>query len=258
MPNRREARIRLAGELDAGFGKFRNSTDVIGGIKSIRSGAMRSLRSINPIYRGRTRRYLASDGVKKLQIGTGPQPKPGWLNTDLKPLGSGIVYLDARAKFPFPDESFDFVFAEHLIEHIDYLHGLRFIGECRRVLRPGGVLRLATPNLHQYVKLLYEADQDAELQRHVEWYNNRFVRRGKETYGDGPIFVFNSLFRNFGHMFLYTPEALRESLQTAEFSQVQQVEPTESEHADLQNLEAHDPGNAEFMRFETMALEAVK
>jgi SAM-dependent methyltransferase len=258
MTPRSEARARLSRELDAGFDGYRNLADVIDGIKSICSGVIRSLRSINPIYRGRARRYLAGDGVKKLQIGTGPQPKAGWLNTDLKPRGSDIVYLDARGPLPFPNDSFDFIFAEHLIEHLDYLYGLRCISECRRVLKPGGVLRLATPNLHQYVKLLCETDQNLEFGKHVEWYNNRYVRRRKETYGDGPIFPFNTLFRKFGHIFLYTPEALCESLTTAGFSTIRQVQPTESQHVELKNLEAHDPGNAEFMLFETMVYEAEK
>lgn len=258
MSRRSQACARLSQELDAGLGGYRNLADVIDGIESIYSGAIRSLRSINPIYRGRTRRYLAGEGVKKLQIGTGPQPKAGWLNTDLKPRGSHTVYLDARGPLPFPDESFDFIFAEHLIEHLDYLHGLRCISECRRVLKPGGVLRMATPNLHQYVKLLYETDQNASLGEHVEWYNNRYVRHRKETYGDGPIFPFNTLFRKFGHIFIYTPEALRDSLTTAGFSTIRQVQPTESQHVDLKNLEAHDPGNIEFMLFETMVYEADK
>lgn len=258
MTNRREACDRLSRELDVGLDGYRNLADVISGFESIGSGVMRSLRSINPIYRSRTRRYLARDGVKKLQIGTGPQPKPDWLNTDLKPRSSDVVYLDARGPMAFPDDSFDFIFAEHLIEHLDYLHGLRCISECRRVLKPGGVLRLATPDLYQYVKLLEETDKDPELQAHVEWYNNRYVRRRKETYGDGPIFPFNTLFRKFGHLFLYTPETLLESLATAGFSNIRQVQPSESQHAELKNLEAHDPGNAAFMQFETMVYEAEK
>ena len=62
--------------------------------------------------------YLGSHSICSLQIGTGENPLPGWLNTDLEPTSSTVIFLDALAKFPFEDQVFDYIFSEHMIEHI--------------------------------------------------------------------------------------------------------------------------------------------
>lgn len=59
--------------------------------------------------------------------------------------GLETLEFDASLNFPLSDGSFDFVFAGELIEHVfDTRH---FLGECRRVLAPNGVLILTTPNM---------------------------------------------------------------------------------------------------------------
>lgn len=65
------------------------------------------------------------------------------------------TYSDLRTAFPFGDARFDFVLNMEIIEHmsdIEYGHrtyytGLRHcLAECHRVLRPGGIMFLSTPN----------------------------------------------------------------------------------------------------------------
>ncbi len=51
-------------------------------------------------------------------------------------------FYDGHA-FPFPDESFDTVFASQVFEHV--FNPDEFLGEARRVLRPGGALLLTIP-----------------------------------------------------------------------------------------------------------------
>lgn len=57
-----------------------------------------------------------------------------------------MVLSDMNRAFPFADEAFDLVLSIEGIEHIhDPFH---VIGECFRVLKPGGTLILSTPNVH--------------------------------------------------------------------------------------------------------------
>src|SRR3954451_18626949 len=86
-------------------------------------------------------RYLARHKVRKLQIGCGDNLHDGWLNADLFPRSASVIHLDATALFPFGDESFDYVFSEHMIEHVPYEQGLRMLSECHRVLKRGGKIR---------------------------------------------------------------------------------------------------------------------
>jgi SAM-dependent methyltransferase len=103
--------------------------------------------------------YLESHAVRKLQLGSGSHTPPGWLNTDIEP-NEKEVYLDATGKYPFPDQTFQYIFAEHLIAHVSWEAGLSMLQECHRVLAKGGKIRIVTPNLAKYVQLL-EGNHDA-------------------------------------------------------------------------------------------------
>lgn len=80
-----------------------------------------------------------------LHLGCGPRPKAGYINIDL--VGARIdVALDLARGLPLPDGSVDGVFHEHVLEHLPTRVGYGFLRECRRVLRPGGVLRVVVPD----------------------------------------------------------------------------------------------------------------
>jgi SAM-dependent methyltransferase len=100
------------------------------------------------------RRYLAQSKVKKLHIGCGKNVLPGWLNMDALPLLPDVLYLDATRRFSFKDAAFDYIFSEHMIEHISYQHGLNMLAECRRVLQPSGKIRISTPDLNFLVNFI--------------------------------------------------------------------------------------------------------
>lgn len=82
-----------------------------------------------------------------LNLGCGSRVHPAWQNFDLTATAPGVRVLDIRGPLPFPDASADAVYHSHVLEHLDPHTGARFVAECRRVLRPGGVLRIAVPDL---------------------------------------------------------------------------------------------------------------
>jgi SAM-dependent methyltransferase len=57
-----------------------------------------------------------------------------------------IVRLDATA-MPFPDDTFDLVVCNHVIEHVPAWETLA--QELHRVVRPGGLVYVATPNIYR-------------------------------------------------------------------------------------------------------------
>lgn len=72
--------------------------------------------------------------------------------TRLTSLSRSVKAVDLRKGIPWPDDSVDAVYHSHTLEHIDRDQAPGFIRECHRVLRPGGILRVAVPDLEKEVK----------------------------------------------------------------------------------------------------------
>jgi predicted SAM-dependent methyltransferase len=188
--------------------------------------------------------YLRAHDVRRLQLGAGEHPHPGWLNTDLHDYGRGdeLVYLDAREDFPLPDASFDLVYSEHMIEHLTYAEGQGCLRECLRVLKPGGRIRVATPSLERLAKL-YDGGELAE--RYVRWAAETLE---PEVEAALPGVVINNFFRSWGHRFIYDPATLRHALEAAGFQDIVEVP--------LGELEQHLADAPDFNELETFVLEA--
>lgn len=95
------------------------------------------------------RRRHAPAQAERLNIGGGNWYRRGWHNVDLyaHPAFADIAVdfrLDAR--LPVDDDSLEVVFSSHVIEHVDDETVATIVREAHRALRPGGVLRLATPD----------------------------------------------------------------------------------------------------------------
>jgi predicted SAM-dependent methyltransferase len=89
-------------------------------------------------------RALGPEGKSKLNIGCGTFLKPGFLNVDYRP--EADLRLDLRQPLPFPNGVFELVFSEHFLEHLKYPEeASRFVGDCQRILRPGGVISISVP-----------------------------------------------------------------------------------------------------------------
>jgi predicted SAM-dependent methyltransferase len=201
--------------------------------------------------------YCRLPGRKMLNIGCGANMLPGWLNTDFSPGDSRAVFLDATQRFPLKDESFDYVFSEHMIEHVPYDHALAMLGECHRVLRKGGRIRVATPDLRRIVGLFAEAKSDAE-QEYIHWFIDKFAH-AEEFRFYHEVFVLNRMVREWGHQFIYDDWVLRQALHRVGFKDCSRYNAGESEDAALQGIDGHNDVSGHAMNsFETMVIEAVK
>jgi SAM-dependent methyltransferase len=179
--------------------------------------------------------YLAGAKRPRLQIGCGKNILPDWLNCDYAPSSPQVVFLDATAPFPFPDAAFDFIFSEHMIEHVPYAAGQRMLSECHRVLKPGGVLRISTPNLLNIASLMSDPtmpDRESYIKTATDKYipeNTRYL----------PGFVVNNFYWDFWHYFIYDPETLAQALESAGFRRIAQMSSGVGSVPELTGLECH-------------------
>ncbi|HLY80496.1 MAG TPA: methyltransferase domain-containing protein [Caulobacteraceae bacterium] len=194
----------------------------------------------------------ASD-CPKLQIGGGWRSLDGWLNADIE-LAPGVFHMDATRPFPLGDGGFGFVFSEHMIEHIGYAEAGAMLRECHRVLRPGGVIRIVTPDLLALVGLL-SGPRDGIAGDYYAYFQRYFLPHGHPA---TEAAVANAFFRSWGHRFIYDEPTLRLLLQDAGFGEIVRRRLGESDHAALAGIEHETRYPPGLLDFESLALEGVK
>jgi predicted SAM-dependent methyltransferase len=133
------------------------------------------------------------EGFVRINVGCGDVPTNGWRNFDnslslrlskipvlpylLFKVGlinashyqfvkyarsNEIEYADATERLPLSDRSVDVLYSSHMLEHLDQTDATSFLREARRVLRSGGIIRLAVPDLRKHARRYIESgDADA-------------------------------------------------------------------------------------------------
>jgi predicted SAM-dependent methyltransferase len=200
-------------------------------------------------------RYLASAKTPSLHIGANRNHISGWLETDIEPMDSETVYLDATKTFPLASGTIAYIYSEHMIEHVPFAAGLNMLKECRRVLRPEGVLRVATPDLAFILNLYSNPGNDGRS--YMRWMAQTFMA-GVARADVKAVSIINNAFRSWGHKFLYDADTLESSLREAGFSKIVRVKYNDSVHEKLRGIERHgiNVGNVEMAALETMIYEA--
>ena len=192
---------------------------------------------------------LRGNVQSRLQVGGGRHIIKGWLNGDIV---AGDIYLDVTKRMPFPDESFQYVFAEQFLEHLTFNEARRFLSESHRVIEEDGVLRLAVPDLELLAQLYCDKNHHVVLQkamtRHKTKHNSELTTR---------CHFINDFFRLWGHKFIYDEETLRYIMRNTGFSNITRCQFGESKYGELENKERH--ADVEWMKYSwLLMLEGTK
>jgi predicted SAM-dependent methyltransferase len=181
-----------------------------------------------PPYDGGLMRRL---GVAGLQVGSLDRRHPACINTDLCGLidyslrttqmdrifrvdgRSYFVQLDATRPLPFADGTFRWVYAEHFIEHVTLRQAVAWLKEVRRILGPGGFVRITTPDLGRYAAA-YVAGDDAFFSGH----RDRMLRFGFPPMETRRAWMMNQIFQFWGHRWIYDVAELRHAAGEAGFA----------------------------------------
>jgi SAM-dependent methyltransferase len=89
----------------------------------------------------------ASGHAVQCNFGCGTRFHPDWINVDFLGDRQAVFAWNLRRGLPLADSSCDAVYSSHAIEHFDRDGARRFVKECLRVLKPGGIIRLVAPDL---------------------------------------------------------------------------------------------------------------
>ena len=195
--------------------------------------------------------YLASAVDPKLQIGGGWCRKDGWLNTDLERL-PGTMYMDATRRFPFEDGTFQYVYCEHMIEHVTYEDAAFMLTECWRVLRPSGTIRIVTPDFGAMIGL-YSDVRHSTQSNYLDYFCTAHLPKTRPA---NAVAVINGQMRMWGHQFIYDECTLTRAMAGAGFRSINRKRLGESDHNALlaiDNETRYPPG---LLDFESLTLEA--
>ena len=92
----------------------------------------------------------------KVHVGCGGHELPGWINVDNHP---APLAINLDWGLPLPTGSARYVFVAHLLEHLFHpAQSSRLLREIRRVLTPGGVVRIVVPDIEKYLRAYANGD----------------------------------------------------------------------------------------------------
>ena len=145
--------------------------------------------------------------ITKLEIGSGPKPKEGYVHFDIRSDVNADVIGDAR-KLPFKDEEFEEVYSRFFLEHLPRKDAILSLKEMNRVLKKKGLIEIIVPNIAYFCKIFVE-----EKGQKKGWALNKIY--GFENYLEDH------------HYFGYDEETLSTLLKELGFVEIKQIKEDE-------------------------------
>jgi SAM-dependent methyltransferase len=74
-----------------------------------------------------------------------------------------FIHHNLEYGIPLPAACADYIFSSHFLEHLSKQHGEQLVREAFRVLKPGGIVRIAVPDLAQTIAAYQAGDKAAAM-----------------------------------------------------------------------------------------------
>jgi SAM-dependent methyltransferase len=181
----------------------------------------------------------------KLNCGCGMNFLEGWENLDINPIHPYSSYFDlTNLPYKYENESVDFIEIEHTAEHFKLEDFYNMLVEFRRILKVGGVLRIAVPSI---VKIFNHNNP-----QYTEFLTARGWSDGTK---EGDV---RNILLNHGHQLFFHYDTLISVLSSLGFN-AYECEIGKSAYPELNNIEGHWKAlGYEFAELETIVVEGVK
>lgn len=99
----------------------------------------------------------AAVGSRRIEIGSGSRPQPGYIHVDISPVAAHVEFFDSADSLPFRSEWAEEVAAVHVLEHVHPARLTVTLREWYRVLEPGGLLRVHVPDSAALMRLYLDS-----------------------------------------------------------------------------------------------------
>jgi len=184
------------------------------------------------------KKYLESTDIPRLHIGCGGKNIKGWLNVD-KFAANADTFLNAEKRFPFEDDTFKYIYSEHMIEHLRINKVKGFLEEVYRVLKPGGIFRVTCPDLELFVDQYKSGDKAffEELKKPVDWKGRKHPDLTWVVRSNGAIFMSVAVKEFHKHRWMYDFETLESCLREVGFKNIRKKSFQQSESSELSAMD---------------------
>lgn len=169
---------------------------------------------------------MAEQVKLKLHLGCGKHIFKGWVNIDYKNIPGVDLVWDLLRCVPFENDSVDFIFTSHLLEHFTLQEGQSLLDECHRVLKYCGCMRIVVPSIEKAIQL-YQSG----------WQKEHWIKKNGIT--SAAQFV-NAYFKFWGHQYIYDKNELFNALDQGGFRFISTRDYRQSGYPELCNLENHN------------------
>lgn len=159
-----------------------------------------------------------------VNIGSGHKKIEGWINIDQDPDTTPEILMDITEEFTFLENSLNFVYNEHFIEHVSFDEALNLCSKIFVSLKYGGILRIATPDLDFLCKRYLD-----------DWQDQDWIKKCPQIHNN--CLMLNSVFYNWGHKFIYNEKQLNVLLKKSGFSDIKRCVWGQSKYKELNDLE---------------------
>ncbi|MFZ1301790.1 MAG: methyltransferase domain-containing protein [Candidatus Microsaccharimonas sp.] len=180
------------------------------------------------------RNYIRNKrGLKMLNVGCGTDYKKGWVNIDNNSDDNILkldVHWDMRNPLPIDDNSVDFIFNEHFVEHLTPEQARVALTDLIRILKPGGVMRVAMPDLREVVDYYLNVPLDK---------NQVIIDHGLDFIQSQAEWM-NVSFRDWGHQWLYDYDEIARRFKEIGYPVIQRKQLRKSKYPELNNLETRN------------------
>jgi predicted SAM-dependent methyltransferase len=164
-----------------------------------------------------------------VELGAGTTRRDGWIGTDIS--WRARLHLDATRPWPFPPGSVSHVYGDNMIEHVPLAGARALLRHAAAALRPGGRIRLVTPDAERCAEVYLEGGDRAQalLAAH----------RAAGERAEHRIDILRAVFVAYEHDrgYAWDLASLRAELTAAGFTSVERVELQESVDPALRGLE---------------------
>lgn len=185
----------------------------------------------------------------KLNLGCGLQCPEGWVNIDSSfgvwlsryPLLKKMIYafipaswgilpnikwtanttwMDLTKRFKYKDNTADYIYSSHTLEHFTYEEAAFVLSECFRVMKPGAVIRIIVPALEAVIGIYFSTKEKDPGFAAVNFHNaTLYFETPVPKKGLFSLWKYTIQKKN-NHQFLYDKPALKKQLETTGFQGV--------------------------------------